>query len=146
MNQNLFWRGGWFLATLLFWALPVAGMAEPRESGQSSAHVAPVSIGIASYYCDRGRRTANGEAFRPEDHTAAHPTLPFGTILRVTNLKNGLVVYVKVNDRSAPHAGRIIDLSERAARDLKMFRDGLARVSLAVVSSAWEARESVHEH
>jgi rare lipoprotein A len=76
--------------------------------------------GNASYYANKfeGRRTANGERYRKKYFTAAHRTLPFGTLLKVTNPKNHRWVVVRVNDRGPHHRKRIIDLSYRAAKHL----------------------------
>lgn len=92
-------------------------------------------IGTASWYGGRhnGRPTACGETHAPNLRTAAHRSLPFGTLLRVTNLKNGKTSLVRVNDRGPYVAGRAIDLSERAARDLAMLDDGLAHVRLEIL-------------
>jgi rare lipoprotein A (peptidoglycan hydrolase) len=88
--------------------------------------------GDASWYGPGlyGRKTASGEVLRPGTLTAAHRTLPFGTCLRVTNLENGRVVEVRVNDRGPYAAGRIIDVSEAAARALGMRGQGVTRVRL----------------
>lgn len=88
--------------------------------------------GEASYYADKfnGRRTANGEVFRQRKRTAASLTIPFGTKVKVTNLKNGRTVKVRVNDRGPYVKGRIIDLSRKAAGRLGMIRDGIAPVRL----------------
>lgn len=88
--------------------------------------------GKASYYADKfqGRKTANGETFKQQRMTAAHPTLPFGTKVKVTNLNNGRSVKVRVNDRGPFVAGRIIDLSKKAARKLGMLQTGVATVKL----------------
>ena len=88
------------------------------------------TVGVASYYADRfqGRRTASGERFDNAQLTAAHRTLPFGTRARVTNLANGRSVVVRVNDRGPFVTGRVIDLSQAAARRLDMVRSGTARV------------------
>lgn len=94
-----------------------------------------VQDGTASYYgADfAGRRTASGERFDPQALTAAHPDLPFGTRLRVTNLENGRSVMVRINDRGPFAGGRIVDLSWGAARELGMLRSGLARVRVEVL-------------
>jgi rare lipoprotein A len=86
--------------------------------------------GIASWYGVEfaGRPTASGEIFNPSDMTAAHPNLPFGTFLRVTNTHNGKQVIVRVNDRGPFAAARIIDLSEQAAGQLDMIVTGTAPV------------------
>ena len=91
--------------------------------------------GVASYYASKfeGRKTANGERYDGDDMTAAHPTLPFGTRVRVTNLENEKTVEVRINDRGPFRKGRVIDLSHRAAEKLGIVRRGLARVAVAVV-------------
>lgn len=88
--------------------------------------------GKASYYADKfqGRKTASGETFRQNKMTAAHQTLPFGTKVKVTNLDNGKTVKVRVNDRGPFVAGRIIDLSKKAARKLGMTQAGVANVKI----------------
>lgn len=98
-----------------------------------------VSEGLASFYGHAfdGRQTASGFRFDMDSFVAAHPTYPFGTILRVTNLRNGRSVRVHVVDRgpaAGPRsAGVIIDLSERAARVLNFIEDGRTRVRLDVL-------------
>lgn len=80
-----------------------------------------------------GRRTASGEIFDQNKLTAAHPSLPFGTIVRVTNKANDQSVLVRINDRGPWKRGRIIDLSRAAAQQLDMVNAGLAEVDLEVV-------------
>lgn len=89
----------------------------------------------ASYYAEKfhGRKTANGEIFNMNDYTAAHKTLPFNTILKVTNLSNGKSVNVRINDRGPFVAGREIDLSKAAAIKLDMIKSGTARVSIEIL-------------
>lgn len=86
--------------------------------------------GVASYYGPelQGRRTASGERFNKEALTAAHRTAPFGARLRVTNLANGRSVVVRVNDRGPFVRGRIVDVSQGAARQIGMQGRGIARV------------------
>ena len=93
--------------------------------------------GIASYYADRfqGRKTASGERYQKEALTAAHKTLPLGTKARITNLKNGKSVVVKVNDRGPRTKGHVVDLSGRAARELGMTGAGLAQVRVEAIDS-----------
>lgn len=86
-------------------------------------------LGRASWY-DLDTPTANGEALDDSEPTAAHRSLPFGTKLRVVNLKNGREVVVRVNDRGPFAKDRIIDLSKAAARELDMIADGVAEVSV----------------
>ena len=86
--------------------------------------------GIASMYANKfvGRHTASGEILDRQHFTAAHPHLPFGTKLRVTNQRNGRSILVTVNDRGPHRKGRIIDLSPAAARELHMESSGLVPV------------------
>ena len=99
-----------------------------------------MAFGQASWYGieERGRPTANGERMDPGGMTAAHRTLPFGTIIAVTDLDTGRVVEVRINDRGPFIAGRIIDLSHEAARQLGIVQRGVARVMLTVVELASE--------
>ena len=90
------------------------------------------SQGIASFYTE-GTRTASGEKFDTNELTAAHPSLPFGTRLRVTNVATGKSVTVRVNDRGPYVRGRVVDVSYSAARMLGMVGGGVAKVKLDVV-------------
>jgi len=90
------------------------------------------SGGVASYYSE-GKSTASGEKFDPNELTAAHPSLPFGTKLRVTNTTTGKSVTVRVNDRGPYVPGRVVDVSYSAAQALGMVRSGTANVKLDVV-------------
>ncbi|HEX6975440.1 MAG TPA: septal ring lytic transglycosylase RlpA family protein [Vicinamibacterales bacterium] len=96
-------------------------------------------VGLASFYgaAFQGEETASGEDFDLRDMTAAHRTLPMGSVVRVTNLENGKSVIVRINDRGpygANHRkGTIIDLSKGAARRLGFIKDGLTRVRLEVL-------------
>ena len=90
------------------------------------------SHGVASYYSE-GTKTASGEKFNALEMTAAHPTLPFGTKLRVTNLSSGRSVTVRVNDRGPFVHGRVVDVSYSAADALGMVGKGVAKVKLDVV-------------
>lgn len=94
--------------------------------------------GLASWYGDafHGRLTANGEVFDMTSLTAAHPTLPMPSYVRVTNLKNGKSLVVRVNDRGPYHGNRIIDLSNTAARLLEFRNNGVARVRVEYVGRA----------
>ena len=88
--------------------------------------------GVASFYSEDSQ-TASGEKFDPHELTAAHPTLPFGTKLRVTNTSTGKSVTVRVNDRGPYVPGRVVDVSYSAAQALGMVRSGTANVKLDVV-------------
>jgi rare lipoprotein A len=93
--------------------------------------------GLASWYGKvfHGRRTASGERFNMHAMTACHPTLPFGSMVRVVNVSNKRSVVVRITDRGdLVEEGRIIDLSMGAAEKLAMTRDGLAKVDLEVIS------------
>lgn len=105
---------------------------------QESVKVEPGSIierGIASWYTsDKSESlTANGEIFDPNKLSAAHKSLKFGTIVRVTNLDNGRSVDVRINDRGPYVEGRIIDLTPASARQLNMLTSGIANVSLMLI-------------
>jgi rare lipoprotein A len=91
--------------------------------------------GFASYYADKfqGRQTANGDIFDQSKLTAAHKTLPFGTIVIVENINNGKTVTVIINDRGPFVKGRIIDLSYSAAEKIGMINEGIVPVRLRIV-------------
>jgi rare lipoprotein A len=88
--------------------------------------------GLASFY-GSGQQTASGERFNPRAMTAAHRTLPFGTKVRVTNVRSGRTVTVRINDRGPFIPGRVIDLSEAAAEELGIVGRGIAKVKLDLV-------------
>ncbi|MBN1523932.1 MAG: septal ring lytic transglycosylase RlpA family protein [Spirochaetales bacterium] len=92
--------------------------------------------GYASWYGGKfqGRKTANGEIFDTEKHTAAHKTLPFGTMVKVTSLETSQSTTVRINDRGPFVAGRIIDLSRIAAEEIGMVGAGTARVRLEILT------------
>ncbi|MEY3688989.1 MAG: hypothetical protein RIT37_551 [Bacteroidota bacterium] len=91
--------------------------------------------GKASYYGSEfnGRKTANGEIYDETALTAAHRTLPFGTVLRVTNLRNGLSVIVRVNDRGPFHPNRVIDLSKNAAEEIDLIQYGVTDIEAEIL-------------
>jgi rare lipoprotein A len=96
------------------------------------ASLAFAQTGVASYY-KHGTKTANGEKFNPNGYTAAHRSLKFGTRVRVTNLRNGRSVIVRINDRGPFIRGRIIDLSYGAAVAVGLPAAGVATVQVAVL-------------
>lgn len=104
----------------------------PFASGKNSAGTQLASHGLASFYTE-GIRTASGERFDTHELTAAHPSLPFGTRLRVTNVATGRSVTVRVNDRGPFVHGRVVDVSYAAAETLGMVGRGTAKVKLDVV-------------
>ncbi len=93
--------------------------------------------GKASYYANKfeGKKTASGEVYKHHLKTAAHRTLPFGTMVKVTNLKNNKSVIVRINDRGPFSKGRIIDLSKSAMVALDGIRDGVVEVEIEVQKS-----------
>ena len=103
-----------------------------HDNNATASRTASHSQGLASFYSE-GTRTASGEKFNANELTAAHPTLPFGTKLRVTNVTNGQSVTVRVNDRGPYVPGRVVDVSYSAARTLGMVGGGVAKVKLDVV-------------
>lgn len=105
---------------------------DPYASEKHTGDLKLAPSGVASFYTE-GARTANGEKFDPNELTAAHPSLPFGTKLRVTNTANGQSVTVRVNDRGPFVQGRVVDVSYSAARALGMVGSGTAPVKLDVV-------------
>ncbi len=100
-----------------------------ENTGKTGKHS---ETGIASYYADKyeGRPTASGEKFRQKLLTAAHRTLPFGTMVTVTNLKNQKKIRVRINDRGPFKAGRVIDVTRKGAEMLGFVRDGLTEVKI----------------
>jgi len=112
---------------------PVAEAVPAPSAPQETA----LGRGSASFYAAKfhGRRTANGESFDNRDMTAAHRTLPFGSMVRVTNSANGRSVVVRINDRGPFARGRTIDLSRAAAEQLGMVARGHAVVELALIES-----------
>ncbi len=94
--------------------------------------VSGTETGLASFYSEtyNGKKTANGEIYNSSELTAAHKKLPFGTRVKVTNLSNGKTVKVRVNDRGPFVAGRIIDLTRKAAKKIDMINDGVVKVKI----------------
>lgn len=102
--------------------------------------------GYASWYGGKfqGRQTASGEVFDTNKLTAAHKTLPFGTVVEVTNLDNGKSIEVRINDRGPFVEGRIIDLSRAAAAKIGMMSTGIAPVKVEIIHSASSSPELSH--
>ncbi len=113
--------------------LSVTGTAKAAEVAQGTQ-----VVGTISYYGKKfaGRKTASGERFDPAAMTMAHPSWPFGTQVRVTNLANQKSVVLRVNDRGPSIKDRIADVSSGAARKLDMIKSGLAESRLEVVGLA----------
>jgi rare lipoprotein A len=112
-----------------------------RQSAKATKN-SPYEVGTASWYGEyfQGKETASGEPFDMQALTAAHPTLPLGSFVRVTNLRNGRAVVVRINDRGPVVEGRIIDLSYNTARVLGFEERGLQRVRLDLVPRVNVAR------
>lgn len=101
-----------------------------------------VQHGKASWYGDahKGEKTASGDAFDPNARTAAHPSLPLGTPIQVTNLENGKETTLVVNDRGPKKKGRVLDVSKKGAQDLGFVSDGTAPVRIEPVAPGCEKR------
>ena len=114
---------------------PVLPQPRPATKSKFSNKAKPYQVGTASWYGSyfHGKETASGEPFDMYDLTAAHPTLPLGTYVRVTNLRNGRAVVVRINDRGPVVEGRIIDLSYEAAQVLDLKNRGIQQVRLDLV-------------
>lgn len=112
---------------------PTFEVTDPTKISTKHAY----QVGRASYYGKRfhGRRTAKGDIFDISQMTAAHPRLPLGTLIKVTNLENGRAVEVEVNDRGPFSRRRVLDVSLEAARRLDMVRKGSAKVMIEIVES-----------
>jgi rare lipoprotein A len=135
----IIWLSGFmkiFLIIILFF-FPFSDLASLKVVERQEK---PTWTGTASFYHQKfeGRKTSSGEIFSNKEYTAAHKSLPFGTLVRVTHLKNGKQVLVKINDRLPPKSSRIIDLSVIAANDLDMIKAGLAKVKIELAEDILE--------
>ena len=128
-------------SVLIFSLLSIAIITSEQSFGQ----VDSVTTGVASYYANKfeGRKTSSGELFRQDSLTAAHKSLPFGTLVKVTNLSNDSTVVVKINDRLPKSSSRSIDLSLRAAKQLNFVRKGLTQVRIEVLPPVREEEQDV---
>ena len=124
------------LATVLLGAASCHGSRNVGNAGKAPRGA--VQTGLGSYYASKfnGRSTASGSIYRPGGMTAAHNTLPFGTLIRVTNTRNGRSVEVTVTDRGPHTKGYIVDVSHRAAVQLDIIEAGVVPVEVAVVRAA----------
>lgn len=115
--------------------LILSGLGVQAQQNANTNILTKVKNGIASFYHDKfeGRQTANGEIFDNDKFTAASNTLKLGSFVKVTNLSNGEVVYVKINDRMAKTNDRLIDLASIAARKLNFHKKGITKVKVEVV-------------
>ena len=120
---------------------PPAAPASPAPAqapASASAKASDSMEGLAAVYSDKlaGRKTASGEVFSQSKLTAAHPSLAFGTKVKVTNTKNNKTVEVQINDRGPTQAGRVVDLSSAAAAKIGIGKKQMAPVKLEVVGDA----------
>jgi rare lipoprotein A len=137
--------------SLVICALVVLSACGHKKVQVNAPQPTPISSrdleGLASYYAEpyHGRKTASGEIFDTyQGMTAAHRTLPFNTMVRVTNKTNGREVDVRINDRGPFVDGRVIDLSVRAAREIDLVRSGVAPVKLKVLKVAEATKSPVY--
>lgn len=109
--------------------------ANTTKYDDKNTETVTVMYGKASYYGTEyeGKSTANGDTFSNREYTAAHKSLPFGSMVRVTNIANNKSVIVKINDRGPYAPGRVIDLSRKAAEELDMIRAGVIDVKIELL-------------
>lgn len=124
---------------------PAATPTPAPAAAPSSPAVAPsapaatgAETGLAAVYSDKlhGRKTASGQIYDRNKLTAAHKTLPFGTRVKVTHARNGRSVELRINDRGPTQAGRVLDISPRAAQALGMSKRGLDEVRVEIIETA----------
>jgi rare lipoprotein A len=125
-------------------SLPAPPQPEPAPQDQHQT----MQTGEASWYGHRfhGKLTSSGEVYNQYAFTAAHPTLPEGSRVKVTNLDNGKSVTVRVTDRGPFADGRIIDVSHRAAKSLGMVEDGTAKVRVKVLSRPKQSKNRARQN
>ncbi len=127
---------------------PETQEAPPPPTLPTPAPAAIIGTGLASWYGAKhhGKRTASGEIFDQNKFTAAHRTLPWGSIVRVTNLENGKAVEVRINDRGPFTKGRLIDLSRAAARAVGMLESGVTPVRMELLSPRENSSDLVRQN
>lgn len=154
VRRRFFFRCGWLWACLFFLVVTACTNRTPAPSSLRPVGGKPYKVfgkwyypipdatgyrqkGTASWYGSKfhGKRTANGEIYNMHGLTAAHKTLPFGTLVRVKNLENNKEVVVRINDRGPFVRGRIIDLSNASARAIDLHIKGVARVEILALAS-----------
>lgn len=137
-------RKPFFLVSIFLLIIPFVVFAQQDSSKlpKKATGKSKIQYGLASFYSNKfdGRKTASGEIFSQQKLTAAHNTLPLGTYVRVTNLRNGKTVVVKINDRLHHRNKRIIDLTRAAATKLGFIKSGLTRVKIEVLGKKPPAR------
>jgi rare lipoprotein A len=122
-------KAGIYLMLWVCWSLQAVNAQTQASSTEQ---------GKASYYASKfdGRPTANGETFSNKELTAAHPSLAFNTLVKVTNISNGKSVVVRINDRGPHTKARVLDMSKAAASEIDMVKAGIATVQLEIIDSA----------
>jgi rare lipoprotein A len=122
------------LVLFLFFCFAIAKTQDSTVNKNQKSKV-KIQFGVASFYSNKfnGRKTANGEIFSQKKFTGAHNSLPLGTYVRVTNLRNKKTVVVKINDRLHHRNKRLIDLTKAAAQKLGFVNSGLTKVKLEVL-------------
>lgn len=142
-------RTGLLIASVFALAnsLPLCNaLAQAAAPSALTGAIGETQSGLAAVYSGRlnGHRTASGQRYDPNALTAAHPTLPFGTKVKVTNVKNGKSAVLRINDRGPTQPNRIVDVSKHAAQVLGFGRHGLVEVRLEVVGTAKAAAKKSH--
>lgn len=135
-----------FKATFLFKNLLVLAMlvtgvgAFAQKTNYRNVPLVDTAVGHASFYSDKfiGKKTASGEIFSQDKLTCAHNTYPLGSKVRVTNLKNGKTIVLKVNDRLHHRNPRLVDLTRAGATKLGFYKSGIVKVKVELISSAKE--------
>jgi rare lipoprotein A len=127
-----------FTAALVVLMSVIPFCSPVAAQNHSSSSASGPERGLAAYYSRHlnWRRTASGERYNPNALTAAHNTLPFGTHVRITSVKNNRSVVARINDRGPTTAGRITDVSRRVARRLRFLGAGLTEAALEVVQES----------
>ncbi|MGZ4957726.1 MAG: septal ring lytic transglycosylase RlpA family protein [Methylomonas sp.] len=126
-------KNRWLAKTML--TLSLASFCSIGLAKTTKHSILDGQTGDASYFNDRyhGHRTASGERYNKFDLTAAHATLPFGSVIHVVNLKNNHSVDVRINSRAHPSNRRLLDLSKQAAKELGFLQAGVAKVKITVL-------------
>lgn len=129
--KNTFWMRNFLLLALI---VPVMGVFAQKKNYRN-VPVVDTAVGHASFYADKfiGKKTASGEIFSQDKLTCAHNTYPFGSKVRVTNLKNGKTVILKVNDRLHHRNPRLVDLTRAAASKLDFRKSGIIKVKVELI-------------
>ena len=129
--KNTFWIRNFLLLALM---VPVMGVFAQKKNYRN-VPVVDTAVGHASFYADKfiGKKTASGEVFSQDKLTCAHNTYPFGSKVRVTNLKNGKTVILKVNDRLHHRNPRLVDLTRAAASKLDFRKTGIIKVKVELI-------------